>query len=249
MRQANGRGPFVLHAALRRRRAARVPRRCGPCRGSKTVTATTYERATAVGALRALITFWRFGCAFRSGRAGPRRRCRWHRERARLAGGRRASACPGPSSRARVGVPRRARPAGLRGGGAHRRRDGWRRRTARPLRVWHPMDATVVAPRIPDRRRCSPAIDPATLPMPRARARAFVGLAAALADGLDLADREALLALPGIGPWTADYVALRVLGDRDAWPADRPRRQARAASGSASRTPTRSAGARSAPTP
>jgi AraC family transcriptional regulator of adaptative response / DNA-3-methyladenine glycosylase II len=60
-------------------------------------------------------------------------------------------------------------------------------------------------------------IDPETLPMPRARARAFVGLAAALADGLDLADREALLALPGIGPWTADYVALRVLGDRDAF--------------------------------
>jgi AraC family transcriptional regulator of adaptative response / DNA-3-methyladenine glycosylase II len=61
------------------------------------------------------------------------------------------------------------------------------------------------------------AIDPSTLPMPRARARAFVGLAGALADGLDLADREALLALPGIGPWTADYVALRVLGDRDAF--------------------------------
>jgi AraC family transcriptional regulator of adaptative response / DNA-3-methyladenine glycosylase II len=59
------------------------------------------------------------------------------------------------------------------------------------------------------------AIDPGTLPMPRARGRAFVGLAAALADGLDLADREALLALPGIGPWTADYVALRTSADRD----------------------------------
>jgi len=27
--------------------------------------------------------------------------------------------------------------------------------------------------------------------------------------------REALLALPGIGPWTADYIALRALGDPD----------------------------------
>jgi AraC family transcriptional regulator of adaptative response / DNA-3-methyladenine glycosylase II len=53
------------------------------------------------------------------------------------------------------------------------------------------------------------ALDPETLPMPRARGRALVTLAAALADGLDPRDRDALLALPGIGPWTADYVALR----------------------------------------
>ncbi|MEP7764093.1 AlkA N-terminal domain-containing protein [Sanguibacter sp. 25GB23B1] len=32
--------------------------------------------------------------------------------------------------------------------------------------------------------------------------------------------RASLIALPGIGPWTADYLALRVLGDRDAYPAD-----------------------------
>jgi AraC family transcriptional regulator of adaptative response / DNA-3-methyladenine glycosylase II len=31
--------------------------------------------------------------------------------------------------------------------------------------------------------------------------------------------RERLLALPGIGPWTADYVALRALGEPDAFPA------------------------------
>ena len=69
------------------------------------------------------------------------------------------------------------------------------------------------------------AVDPASLAMPRARARALLGLAAALADGsltLDAgADREsteqALLALPGIGPWTASYVALRALGDPDAF--------------------------------
>lgn len=59
-----------------------------------------------------------------------------------------------------------------------------------------------------------------------ARARSLHALAAALADGLVLgpgADpataRDELLALPGIGPWTAEYVALRALGDPDAYPA------------------------------
>lgn len=66
-------------------------------------------------------------------------------------------------------------------------------------------------------------VDPAELPMPRARGRALVGLCAALANGdvrldrgADRADvRGRLLALPGIGPWTADYVAMRALGDPD----------------------------------
>ncbi len=65
--------------------------------------------------------------------------------------------------------------------------------------------------------------DPETLPMPRARGRALVGLATALATGdvgLDRgsdrdAVREAMLALPGIGPWTADYVAMRALAHPD----------------------------------
>ncbi|MEA2167208.1 MAG: AraC family transcriptional regulator [Solirubrobacteraceae bacterium] len=60
-------------------------------------------------------------------------------------------------------------------------------------------------------------VNPDTLPMPKARGRAFVNLAKELADGLDLHDREKLLSLPGIGPWTADYIAFRALGDRDAW--------------------------------
>lgn len=67
------------------------------------------------------------------------------------------------------------------------------------------------------------AADPVTMPMPRARGRALVALAGALADGTvrldrgaDRADvRAALVALPGIGPWTADYVALRALADPD----------------------------------
>ncbi len=65
--------------------------------------------------------------------------------------------------------------------------------------------------------------NPDELPMPRARGRALVGLCRALADGEVPLDRSAdradvrarLLALPGIGPWTADYVAMRALGDPD----------------------------------
>jgi AraC family transcriptional regulator, regulatory protein of adaptative response / DNA-3-methyladenine glycosylase II len=67
--------------------------------------------------------------------------------------------------------------------------------------------------------------EPERLPMPRARARALVGLAAAVDAGeLELdpgADRAAaerrLRALPGIGPWTAAYVAMRALRDPDAF--------------------------------
>jgi AraC family transcriptional regulator of adaptative response / DNA-3-methyladenine glycosylase II len=67
--------------------------------------------------------------------------------------------------------------------------------------------------------------DPERLAMPGARRRALLGLAAALAAGepsLDAgADRERargrLLALPGIGPWTADYIAMRALRDPDAF--------------------------------
>ena len=69
------------------------------------------------------------------------------------------------------------------------------------------------------------AADPATLPMPRSRALALTGLAAALASGeLSLdpgAERDraeaVLLALPGIGPWTASYIRMRALSDPDAF--------------------------------
>ena len=67
--------------------------------------------------------------------------------------------------------------------------------------------------------------DPAIFAMPRSRGAALVGVARAIAAGdLDLepgADREAavarLLALRGIGPWTASYVAMRALADPDAF--------------------------------
>jgi AraC family transcriptional regulator, regulatory protein of adaptative response / DNA-3-methyladenine glycosylase II len=55
------------------------------------------------------------------------------------------------------------------------------------------------------------ALDPETLPMPRARGRALVRLATALADGEPVGEH-----LPGVGPWTAAYVALRS-GDDDAF--------------------------------
>lgn len=64
---------------------------------------------------------------------------------------------------------------------------------------------------------------PEVLRGPAARIRALTGAAAALADGTltltsgdDSAEqRAALLALAGVGPWTADYVRMRVLGDPD----------------------------------
>jgi AraC family transcriptional regulator of adaptative response / DNA-3-methyladenine glycosylase II len=67
--------------------------------------------------------------------------------------------------------------------------------------------------------------DPALLAMPAARRATVLRLAAALAAGdVDLtpgADRArtraAMLALPGIGPWTVDIVAMRALGDPDAF--------------------------------
>ncbi|MDR7112345.1 AraC family transcriptional regulator of adaptative response / DNA-3-methyladenine glycosylase II [Microbacterium trichothecenolyticum] len=64
---------------------------------------------------------------------------------------------------------------------------------------------------------------PEVLRGPAARIRAITGAAAALADGsltLTAGDdaveqRAALLEMPGIGPWTADYVRMRVLADPD----------------------------------
>jgi AraC family transcriptional regulator of adaptative response / DNA-3-methyladenine glycosylase II len=67
--------------------------------------------------------------------------------------------------------------------------------------------------------------DPATFSMPGGRRRALVALADAVATGAVVIDpgadpselRTSLLALPGIGPWTAEYVALRALRDPDAF--------------------------------
>jgi 3-methyladenine DNA glycosylase/8-oxoguanine DNA glycosylase len=69
----------------------------------------------------------------------------------------------------------------------------------------------------------------AALGFTRAKAGALIAVAAATAGGaLDwrrlraappAAAEQALVALPGIGPWTASYIRMRALGDRDAFPA------------------------------
>ena len=65
------------------------------------------------------------------------------------------------------------------------------------------------------------ALRTAEIPGPRTRAHAIRALAAAVDDGaIDLsygASPAPLLDLPGVGPWTASYVAMRALGDRDAF--------------------------------
>ncbi|MFZ2503462.1 MAG: DNA-3-methyladenine glycosylase 2 family protein, partial [Nocardioides sp.] len=66
-------------------------------------------------------------------------------------------------------------------------------------------------------------VAPESLAMPQARGRALQGLCAALSDDSISLDRGSarhdvrrqLLALPGIGPWTADYIVMRALGDPD----------------------------------
>jgi AraC family transcriptional regulator, regulatory protein of adaptative response / DNA-3-methyladenine glycosylase II len=66
-------------------------------------------------------------------------------------------------------------------------------------------------------------VEPRTLPFPGKRAEALRAMARLVADGelelgagTDAAEaRTALTAIPGIGPWTASYVAMRALGDPD----------------------------------
>jgi AraC family transcriptional regulator, regulatory protein of adaptative response / DNA-3-methyladenine glycosylase II len=66
-------------------------------------------------------------------------------------------------------------------------------------------------------------LDPGTLPMPRVRARTVAALAAANASGALVLDpgadrddvRSALLDIPGVGPWTADYLRMRTMSDPD----------------------------------
>ncbi|MET7572293.1 AlkA N-terminal domain-containing protein [Streptomyces sp. NPDC005492] len=69
------------------------------------------------------------------------------------------------------------------------------------------------------------AVAPDTLAMPQSRRTTFTTLVAQLADGTlhlgvesDWADTRArLLSLPGFGPWTVDVIAMRALGDPDAF--------------------------------
>ncbi|MFE9533401.1 AlkA N-terminal domain-containing protein [Streptomyces sp. NPDC006691] len=69
------------------------------------------------------------------------------------------------------------------------------------------------------------ALDPETLALPRSRRVTLTTLVAALADGIlqlgldsdwDRA-RAQLMELPGFGPWTVEAIAMRALGDPDAF--------------------------------
>jgi AraC family transcriptional regulator of adaptative response / DNA-3-methyladenine glycosylase II len=78
----------------------------------------------------------------------------------------------------------------------------------------------------PDARALS-SLDPLALALPRARRTTLTTLVAALAlGGLDLGPgsdwgraRHDLARLPGFGPWTIEMIAMRALGDPDAFPA------------------------------
>lgn len=69
--------------------------------------------------------------------------------------------------------------------------------------------------------------DIASLGMPKARARAIASLAASVVSEPDLLSPvgeldenvRRLKSLPGIGEWTAQYIAMRVLQEPDAFPA------------------------------
>ena len=70
----------------------------------------------------------------------------------------------------------------------------------------------------------APEVAADALRMPASRRATVLAVAAALTRGdVDLTDppsaRAALLALPGVGPWTVETVAMRALQDLDAFPA------------------------------
>jgi 3-methyladenine DNA glycosylase/8-oxoguanine DNA glycosylase len=82
---------------------------------------------------------------------------------------------------------------------------------------WFPTPQTIAAAD-PEELRAAVGIT-------RTRGRTVQRTAEAFAAGLVLAPevdhadaRRSLLGIPGIGPWTIEYLAVRVLGDRDAFP-------------------------------
>jgi AraC family transcriptional regulator of adaptative response / DNA-3-methyladenine glycosylase II len=99
-------------------------------------------------------------------------------------------------------------------------------RFGRPFAPEAPGFTPLVTRLFPTPRRLA-AADPAAFGMPRARALAVISLARAVdqnprvidpGHGLDDAV-AALSMLPGIGDWTAQYIAMRELREPDAFPA------------------------------
>ncbi len=99
------------------------------------------------------------------------------------------------------------------------------RRLGDPL----PGGAGLFAFPLPQTLAAAPPADLAALGLTRAKVGALIAVATATCDGtLDWprlrtaspeAAQAALVALPGIGPWTASYLRMRALGDADAFPA------------------------------
>ena len=86
-------------------------------------------------------------------------------------------------------------------------------------------EGLVAFPRPARLAAATPAELQAAVGITGARSRTLHALAVACTDGLTIGPggdleraRQELLALPGVGPWTVDYLALRALGDRDAFP-------------------------------
>ena len=95
-----------------------------------------------------------------------------------------------------------------------------------PLRSEQSLDGVGLLFPTPQRLASAGAEQIAALGIVRSRADALIALAQAVSSGeidlgpaADVADcTERLQALPGIGRWTAQYIALRALGWPDAWP-------------------------------
>ena len=93
--------------------------------------------------------------------------------------------------------------------------------------IWKRLELRLLSCNAQTVLRC-PQEDLVALGLSRAKAKSFHGLAEAvhrgsfsfeaLAEMDDAAAHKALVALPGIGPWTADIYLLSVLLRSDAWP-------------------------------
>ena len=202
-RLPHGLGVVALTPADRPRRAAR----CG-----STTSATS---AAAVQRCRRLLDL-DADPRRRRRAARPRPAARAARRRRRPAAGRpgtstaTSSRC-GPCSASRSPSPGPARIAG--------------RLVARGRHAAAPTPTATLTHALPHRRRRSPRLDPAQLADARCAATATLLRAVRRARRRRRRDRPrrrsrrarapSSLALPGIGPWTAAYIAMRALGDPD----------------------------------
>ena len=155
--------------------------------------------------------------------ARPRRRPGCRRRRA----GARPELATLVTQAAGVALPGHRRRLRTRGAGGRRPADLGRRRADACWPGWSQQAGPAVFPDEPSRLfPTAPQLaaqDPAEMPMPKARAATLRALADATGGGAMTLDpgadraaaRAALRAVPGIGPWTADYVVMRALGDPD----------------------------------